>query len=301
MKKIFQILFSLSTLSAWSQNVSVIENLPSVNGTVNAIVRDSNTIYVGGNFSSVSGFYDSRGAALNLNDGQPNTIFPKVNGTINSCIADGEGGWYIGGNFTKVGDYDRINLAQITKDGIVTDFFKSRQLNGSVNTMVAQGNLFVGGNFTSIGPYSGGCAFFDIATGNIIPNFPLVNGIVYKCILDGAGGYFIGGSFTKVGNYTRNNIARINADGTVNAWNPDANNAVMAMAFNGSTLYVAGRFSVVGGQQRSGIAALSTTTGTATSFKASIIEINSYILFILLIPLFSSWIKIIKLDGNMLD
>jgi hypothetical protein len=66
-----------------------------------------------------------------------------------------------------------------------------------------------------------------------------------------------------VGNENRNNIARINADGSVNAWNPDANGDVSTIAISGSDVYVGGWFSSIGGQTRNRIAKLNNTTGAA--------------------------------------
>ena len=78
---------------------------------------------------------------------------------------------------------------------------------------------------------------------------------------DGAGGYYIGGQFTQVGGISRNSIAHILADGSVDpAFDPNASNyytpTVNAIAVSGSTVYVGGAFYFIGGQDRTYIAAL---------------------------------------------
>jgi len=106
-----------------------------------------------------------------------------------------------------------------------------------------------------------------------LANMPTINGFVQAIAPDGAGGAYIGGIFTQLTPagggpaVTRNNIAHVNADGSIDAtWNPNANSGVNAIAVSGSTVYVSGFFSNIGGQNRNRIAALNATTGNATTF-----------------------------------
>src|SRR5512143_1158728 len=91
-------------------------NLWVTNGTVNAIVRSGDIIYLGGHFTYV-GPPTGYGAAIDINTGNPNLAFAKVNGIINAVVPDGAGGWYIGGTFTMVDNEIRNNIAQINADG----------------------------------------------------------------------------------------------------------------------------------------------------------------------------------------
>ncbi|MBS1513571.1 MAG: hypothetical protein JSS63_00965, partial [Bacteroidetes bacterium] len=107
---------------------------------------------------------------------------------------------------------------------------------------------YIGGNFAYVGPNTGGGA--KLTTTSISPNqsFPKVNGSISIAVPDGSGGWYIGGGFTKVGIYTRNYIAHINSDGTVDAtWNPNANNTVNTIAISGSDIYAGGQFTTIGG------------------------------------------------------
>ena len=70
--------------------------------------------------------------------------------------------------------------------------------------------------------------------------------------------------FTNIGGQARNNLARILSDGTISAWNPNANNIVYSLVVGGGVVYAGGAFSFVGGQTRNRIAALNPTTGAAT-------------------------------------
>jgi len=83
--------------------------------------------------------------------------------------------------------------------------------------------------------------------------------------IDYSGGVvYIGGSFTHVrppggtsGQVVRNHVAAFDAaTGSLLPWNPNANGAVRALVVAGSTVYIGGDFSTVGGHARSHVAAV---------------------------------------------
>ena len=103
-------------------------------------------------------------------------------------------------------------------------------------------------------------------------NMPTANYTVRAIVPDGAGGVYIGGNFTLLTPasgpaVTRKRIARINANGSIHAWNPNASDIVFALAVNGSTVYAGGYFTTIGGQTRNCIAALDATTGLAMAWN----------------------------------
>jgi hypothetical protein len=107
-----------------------------------------------------------------------------------------------------------------------------------------------------------------VARGDVDPDCAVTNGNVYVIAPDGSGGVYIGGEFTQVNNVTRNSIAHVLANGTLDAaFNPNANGAVEALAVSGSTVYAGGGFSSIGGQTRNNIAALDASTGNATAWN----------------------------------
>src|SRR5438552_3869511 len=126
---------------------------------------------------------------------------------------------------------------------------------GQINATLRSGNtIYVGGAFTTMHRITGGGAILDIPTGFPTTRFPRISGgsaSVYAVASDGGGGWFIGGSFTMVGSVSRLNLAHILSDGTISAWSPNANGDVNALVVSGSTVYVGGAFSSVGGQNRS--------------------------------------------------
>ena len=81
---------------------------------------------------------------------------------------------------------------------------------------------------------------------------------------------YVGGSFSGIGSQSRNNIAKLNSDGTVDTtFNPNANSWIRAIALDSSgNPYVGGDFTSIGGQTRNNIAKLNPTTGTVdTTFN----------------------------------
>src|ERR1700680_2299652 len=83
------------------------------------------------------------------------------------------------------------------------------------------------------------------------------------------GKILIGGQFSNVLGVPRNNIARLNTDGTLDtAFDPNADNYVYAIAVQADGKILAGGFfTSIGGQTRNYIARLDATTGLADSFN----------------------------------
>src|SRR6185503_10123223 len=93
----------------------------------------------------------------------------------------------------------------------------------------------------------------------------LAAGVVVASAVQADGKVVIGGSFHYVGGVARENIARLNADGSLDAsWNPGASSFVAALAIDAAgNIYAGGNFGTIAGAQRGFIAKLSPTTGAA--------------------------------------
>ncbi len=145
-------------------------------------------------------------------------------------------------------------------------------LNGQVNAIVSDANyVYAGGDFTTTRVNTGVGAGVSMATANNLGLPKVVTGQIYAAITDGTGGWFIGGQFTTIGSTTKNNLAHILANGTVDAsWNPNPDGNVVALAIYGTNLYVGGYYSSIGGQTRYNIAKISTMgTGAADATWAA--------------------------------
>ena len=102
---------------------------------------------------------------------------------------------------------------------------------------------------------------------------PNANGTVRVVVVQPDGKILIGGDFTTLSpnggaTVTRNHIARLNPDGTLDtAFNPNAGDSVYAIAVQADgKILVGGHFNNIGGQARNRIARLDATTGLADSF-----------------------------------
>ncbi|GAB1351010.1 hypothetical protein MASR1M107_32250 [Ignavibacteriales bacterium] len=119
--------------------------------------------------------------------------------------------------------------------------------NGVVNSVTQSGNtIYLGGTFDYVGKYSGNGGVINPETGEVDNAMPEVNGLIRCVISDGTGGWYIGGDFTKVGDFTRNRIARIKPDKTVDAdFNPNCDGPVYSILLNGGSLFVGGAFLIL--------------------------------------------------------
>jgi hypothetical protein len=142
--------------------------------------------------------------------------------------------------------------------------------NGAVFTTSLAGNtLYFAGDFNYVGPETGGFVAIDATSGSRRPGWPRVEGHVYTAAPDGAGGWYLGGVFSNVAGVPRRNLAHIRSDGTLDAWGPEANGLVHALAVSGYTVYAAGRFTSIGGESRNYLAALDASTGLPTPWDPS--------------------------------
>ncbi len=102
---------------------------------------------------------------------------------------------------------------------------------------------------------------------------PNANDTVLVVVVQPDGKILIGGDFTTLApnggaSVTRNRIARLNHDGTLDTtFNPNANNVVRSIAMQpDGKILAGGDFTIIGGQTRNYIARLDATTGLADSF-----------------------------------
>ena len=224
-------------------------------GPVHAIARTTDTVYIGGDFSYM-GPYTGCGVPIDTATGQTLTPFPKVNGSVRTSAPDGAGGWYIGGGFTKVGGVARNCIAHILSDGSVDSAWDANANDQVYTIAVSDSTVFAGGGFTTIGGQTRNyIAALDAATGAATDWNPNANSSVISIAVSGST-VFAGGYFTNIGEETRNYVAALDAaTGAATEWNPNASGGdpytrVQALTVSGSTVYVGGNFTTIGGEMR---------------------------------------------------
>ena len=241
------------------------------NSMVRAAVLDGSTLYVGGDFTRV-GPVTGSGVPIDIHTAEPVAGFPMVNGDVSCALTDGAGGWFIGGDFTSVGGVPRTDLAHVLADGSVSAWDPSPD--GPVQALaLSGGTLYAGGLFGQIGGASRSqIAALDVATGTPTAWDPGADGAVYALAVSGSIVY-AGGAFAHIGGQARGHLAALDATtGLVNTWNPNAlpdYASVLCLAVDGGRVYASGSFTAIGGQLRTGLAALDPSTGMATSWNPS--------------------------------
>jgi hypothetical protein len=139
--------------------------------------------------------------------------------------------------------------------------------NGFVYTETILGNtMYIGGNFNRIGPATGGFMPTNATTGARTLPGPAVDGAINAIVADGSGNYIIGGSFKHYQGVERDNIAKVDANGDLLAWNPGVNGVVPGLAVGGGRVFVGGEFTTVGGIARTNAACVDLTSWAVASW-----------------------------------
>ncbi|MBI5710255.1 MAG: T9SS type A sorting domain-containing protein [Candidatus Eisenbacteria bacterium] len=252
---------------------SAAAELWGTDGTVTAVVRSGNTIFVGGAFNHVGPCMGS-GVPLNIRSGAVPRRYAKVIGTVYAASSDGAGGWYIGGEFSAVGGEARHNLAHVLADGTVASWAPNP--NGVVWALAVKGGVvYVGGGFGTIGNRRRNLiAAVDGRTGRATDWDPQADtadpgnyGLFVRSIAIHGHTVYIGGRFTHLGAEQRSNLAALDLrTARPTPWNPTVGGIVHAIAADERYVYIGGHVWSVGGQLRNGLAAVDARSGALASW-----------------------------------
>lgn len=205
--------------AANATSVAVPRDFWSVNGEVQALALSGDTLYVGGDFSSIS---PRTGPLLaSSRTGARRVDFPRVaSGVVNTVVDDGHGGWFVGGEFDQVGGVRCANLVHITRELQVKNWCPSPR--GEVTTLARRGaTLYVGGTLERIGGKKRRTlAAVDTATGRTLDWNPDPGYFVADLEVDGRTVYVLG-SFREIGGERHGSLAAVDAiTGDVREWDP---------------------------------------------------------------------------------
>ena len=127
----------------------------------------------------------------------------------------------------------------------------SYQLDDTVrDTVIAGDHVFAAGDFTHYAPDTGGLAVIrnDLPEASLTGPVSRVRGSVMAMAESPQGGWYIAGLFDQVQGHSRDNIARLHPDGTIDGdWDVSLNGAVMGLHVSDERVYVAGDFDDVDG------------------------------------------------------
>lgn len=284
----------------------------SLGASINAIALESNgEVIVGGNFENAAGTFASNIVRF-LDDGSFDSGFAAdATGTVNSVVIEANGSSiYAGGNFSSIGGYPAYGIARINDDGTADNTFN---LNANVNVDTGgvfaiapqtDGNLLIGGNFNDVdGEIAANKNFHGVVHNNLarllnsglidlsfnantdgqvdsIVVLPAASGTIQQQIL-------IGGKFTTIYNGTavsgtRTNLARLNADGTLDtSFNANiAGGQVNAIALQSDgSILIGGTFTTVNGVAQANLARLTASGTLDTSFNVAVNgQVNAIVL-----------------------
>ncbi len=204
-----------------------------MNGDVFALALQSNgQILAGGNFTAVGPVLKNRIARLNT-DGSLDASFLQgysgPNAAVNSIVCQTDDRILVGGAFTAINDVYRNFVARLMTDGSLdTSFNPGAAADNTVNA-VGEGfwgnvrKIFVGGAFGSFNGFSSSGIVRLNNDGSVDPTFNVGSGVngpvfaikAYPTNSVNSGKVLIGGSFTLYNGFAVTNLARLNADGSL--------------------------------------------------------------------------------------
>ncbi len=158
--------------TAWAPNTNDYEKVYSL-----VISSDGNTIYAGGNFTTIGGQTRNMIAALDttINTNNATDWNPDLTGGGVSTLLLSENILYVGGSFTNIGGAARNRIAALDttiNTNNATDW--NPDANGTINNILVSANgktVYVAGDFTTIcGVRRSGIVAIDAETGNILEN-----------------------------------------------------------------------------------------------------------------------------------
>ncbi len=251
----------------WCPSIRVKTCCCMTDGDVNALAVDNGMLYVGGYFSSVNAQPRTHLARLATGDHGAvldDSFAPKLDDSV-SCLLVDATGIYAGGSsdrwtasgaclgqlvrFDAWGNKDASWQASLAH-GFIRDGYSS---SGQVEALLmGQDHLFAGGLFTEASSQPAqGVACLELTAGQLLGRCAFVQkeGSVMVLAAQPDGRVIVGGDFLMADSQGRRGLARINADGTLDAtWNPDANGLVNVLAMTDAHVYAAGYFCKVGSQ-----------------------------------------------------
>ncbi len=249
------------------------------NYAVNCVALQSDGgILIGGSFTSFNGTNRFHIARLNT-DGSLDLSYNTglgANTNVNAIAIQSDGNAIIAGSFTQINGTNRNYIARLnTSGGLDPTFNAGTELNGPVNTIAIQGDgkIVVGGDFTQVNGQNQGYIARLNTDGTVDTNFNVGTGAdhpVYALAFQTDGRIVVGGAFNFINLFSRNSIARLNSDGSLDpSFDPgsgaDDTIYTVALQQDGGIL-LGGLFQSFNGTRRIGIARLYTDGTVDTTF-----------------------------------
>jgi uncharacterized delta-60 repeat protein len=221
-------------VSASGENVARLNSDGSLDDTFQAaigasvtsmLIENDGKILVGGSINTLNGITRHGIARLNddgsLNGSLAEPPLPLVNGAVDAFAVQNDGTIILGGAFTTIAGTPRKYLTRLNSNGSLEETF-STHVDAAVRRIVLQDDekIFIAGNFSTVNGVSRQRIARVNPDGTLDETFqaglPGVIGVSVDAIaVQSDGKLLIGGQFNAVNGVARNNLARLNADGSL--------------------------------------------------------------------------------------
>ena len=257
------------TLDAGFQTPNITGNYTTV---ASVVVQPDGKILIGGSFSQIGG--QSRSVARLNTDGTLDGTFqaPNYSGySVSKILLQADGKIYLDGAFPAINNQTPTK-ARLNANGTIDTTFSLFGVNNLYGvTLQANGRLLVIGTFAP--PLNN-----DTSIDYLVVREIALDRAVSAIAIQSNGKILIGGAFTSVTGKVRKVLARLNADGTLDASFANLNIVTVTSdpSISGLTkiavqpdgkIIIIGSFSSVGGQPRLGIARLNADGTLDTNFQ----------------------------------
>ena len=247
-------------------------------------------IVVAGDFTDFNQVVRNRLARL-MTNGTLDSSFdpgPGANDAIRTIAAQQDGRLVIGGFFTQVLSTNRNRIARLNIDGTLDGSFNPGA--GADNPVLAlalqpDARILAAGTFSAFNSISRPGIVRLNTNGTVDTTFNPgsgANGPVYAVALQSNGKILIGGEFTSFNGIARSRIARLNANGSLDAtFDPGVspNDTVRSILFQGDgKVVIGGSFTSIAGSDRNRVARLNSDGTLDTAFMASVSGANGSVL-----------------------
>jgi hypothetical protein len=247
-------------------------------GSISSLTAAGDTLYAGGQFSSIGGQPRASLAQLRTSDGGATSWNPSADGFVRTLTLAGST-VYAGGEFAHAGGAARAGAAALSVgDGhaLAWDAQLQAPPNSSPNVLgvaVDGATVYLAGRFSGArGEERFRAAALDGESGELRDWDPRVQvtvgqGAAEVYAVAAAGGKVVlGGAFTAVNVIARKTLAAIDvATGAPTGWAPEVTGQVSALVVDGSRVWAGGDFEgVTGAADCPNLAALDRTSATQT-------------------------------------
>jgi uncharacterized delta-60 repeat protein len=247
---------------------------PGADNPVNCLaVQADGKLLLGGYFQTVAGQTRTCIARLGA-DGSLDTNFSptiSLGGTpfVNALVVQPDGKILVGGQLGLLDGAFLPNIGRLNPDGSLDPTFSSSVNSPGILSVALQadGRILLGGLFCNNWCYLDRLS----PNGTLDSTFNLApSSVINAIVVQPDGKIIIGGAFSSLLSTTRNYLARLNTNATLDTFNPGANGPVNTLALQADgKILVGGSFSTLGGQPRANLGRLNPDGSIDTAFFPS--------------------------------